>query len=304
MTKQGNKKTVLITGSGGLLGTELIEQLLDCGNWQVIAMTSNVNNVVNKFNNDKLLVVSNDSWIEQLSNRNIKVDTLINCAFPRTSKPEELAQGIPFTERLITDSINFGIENIINISSQSVYTQKQKEDVTEKSAVQPESLYGMTKYACERVVSILCETNDVNYSNIRLGSLVSIELTSRMTNRFIENALNNKKITIDKNNIDISYLHVKDAANALVFMINKFDKKWKNIYNLGTFEKYSLNELTSLINKYLREKNESFLEYNLKDNTNSYNNFIDSSIFYKEFDWKPSITITQIIDDIYISMKE
>src|SRR5699024_4975304 len=236
--------------------------------------------------------------------RNIKVDTLINCAFPRTSKPEELAQGIPFTERLITDSINFGIENIINISSQSVYTQKQKEDVTEKSAVQPESLYGMTKYACERVVSILCETNDVNYSNIRLGSLVSIELTSRMTNRFIENALNNKKITIDKNNIDISYLHVKDAANALVFMINKFDKKWKNIYNLGTFEKYSLNELTSLINKYLREKNESFLEYNLKDNTNSYNNFIDSSIFYKEFDWKPSITITQIIDDIYISMKE
>src|SRR5699024_6516789 len=158
MTKQGNKKTVLITGSGGLLGTELIEQLLDCGNWQVIAMTSNVNNVVNKFNNDKLLVVSNDSLIEQLSNRNIKVDTLINCAFPRTSKPEELAQGIPLTERLITDSINFGIENIINISSQRVYTQKQKEDVTEKSAVQPESLYGMTKYACERVVSILCET--------------------------------------------------------------------------------------------------------------------------------------------------
>src|SRR5699024_4982362 len=129
MTKQGNKKTVLITGFGGLLGTELIEQLLDCGNWQVIAMTSNVNNVVNKFNNDKLLVVSNDSWIEQLSNRNIKVDTLINCAFPRTSKPEELAQGIPFTERLITDSINFGIENIINISSQSVYTQKQKEEI-------------------------------------------------------------------------------------------------------------------------------------------------------------------------------
>src|SRR5699024_635645 len=139
MTKNESEKTVLITGSGGLLGSELIKQLLNDSNWHVIAMTSNVHNVVNNFNNNELLVVRNDSWMEQLSNKNIKVDTMINCAFPRSSKPEELAQGIPFTEKLITDSINFGIENIINISSQSVYTQKQKEDVTEQSTVQPES---------------------------------------------------------------------------------------------------------------------------------------------------------------------
>lgn len=299
MTKQGSKKTVLITGSGGLLGTELIEQLLDGDNWQVIAMTSNVNNVVNKFNNDKLLVVSNDSWIEQLSNRNIKVDILINCAFPRSSKPEELAQGIPFTERIITDSIDFGIENIINISTQSVYTQKQKEDVTEKSAVQPESLYGMTKYACERVVSILCETNNVKYSNIRLGSLTGLNFDVRMTNRFVKSVINGEKIVINGGEQKLSYLDVRDAANGLIKMLSSNPNNWKPIYNLGNQQVFTLLELIDVIKMKAKDYEYDNPEIEVNHGDSNYNNVMNNDLFYDQFTFEHKFDLNKMIDELF-----
>src|SRR5699024_5982549 len=105
-----NKQTVMISGAGGLLGTELIKQLILNDKFNIVAMSSQKEKLLEKYSQSKVKVVSNDYWVKELED--IQVDVLINCAFPRSSKPEELAEGIPFTEKIVSESSNYGIKSI------------------------------------------------------------------------------------------------------------------------------------------------------------------------------------------------
>lgn len=299
MSHEIKKKTVLITGSSGLLGSEIINQLLGEENFNVIGMTSKVEQLTEKYSDVNLKVVSNKDWVRKLDESNEQVDILINCAFPRSSNPEELALGIPFTEQLIKDSIDFGIQNIINISSQSVYTQKDKENVTEQSNIQPESLYGMTKFACERIVALLCEEHNINYSNIRLGSLTGLNFDVRMTNRFVKKAINGEPITINGGNQKISYLDVRDAATALIKMIKQNPNNWRPIYNLGNQSYFILIELIDIIEEKAKKNDLNNLDIKINEGDSNYNNVMDNTSFYEQFSFKPEFNLNKIIDELF-----
>lgn len=299
MNQHGKKKTVLITGSSGLLGTEIIKQLLEEKSFNVIGMTSRVEQLKEKYSDVNLQVVSNQNWVQELEENSQQVDILINCAFPRSSKPEELALGIPFTEQLIQESIDFGIKNIINISSQSVYTQKDKEDVTEQSDVQPESLYGMTKFACERIVALLCEQNSINYSNIRLGSLTGLNFDVRMTNRFVKQAINGEPITINGGNQKISYLDVRDAAKGLIKMLKGNPKDWRNIYNLGNEDYLALIDLAEKIKVEGKRCFLNNIVVEVKDGDSNFNNIMNNNLFYDQFSYQPNYNFNKMINELF-----
>lgn len=299
MSQHTEKKTILITGSSGLLGSELINQLLKEQDFNVIAMTSKVSQLAEKHSNEHLKVISNQGWIQQLQEENIQVDILINCAFPRSSKPEELALGIPFTEQLIKESIRFGINNIINISSQSVYSQKDKEDVTEESDVRPENLYGMTKFACERVVAILSEEANINYSNIRLGSLTGINFDVRMTNRFVKSVIDGEKIRITGGQQKISYLDVRDAAKGLMKMLNKNPKDWKTIYNLGSEEHPTLIKIAEKIKEEAKKHALHNVVVEVQDGDSNFNNVMNNNLFYEQFAFRPYYNLSKMINELF-----
>src|SRR5699024_10134741 len=157
--KADMKPTLLVSGASGLLGSELITQILENDKYKVIALTSKKETLTQMFEgNPNLKVLHIDNWVINLGLNN-QIDTLINCAFPRSSKPEELAKGLLFTENIIKGAIDIGVKKVINISSQSVYSQKSKSTTNEASSVAPESLYGMAKYSSERIVATLCENH-------------------------------------------------------------------------------------------------------------------------------------------------
>jgi len=294
-----NKKKILVTGASGFLGNELIKQLLNEGDFHVIAMTSKVNELKEKYTNNYITVVSSQTWKSKLKEDSMHVDILINCAFPRSSDPEVLALGIPFTEQLIKDSIDFGIKNIINISSQSVYTQKDKEDVTEQSNVQPESLYGMSKFACERVVTILSEEANINFSNIRLGSLTGINFDVRMTNRFVKSAIAGEKIIITGGQQKISYLDVRDAAKGLIKMLYKDPIGWNNIYNLGSKEHFTLIELVETIKEEAKEHSLHNIVVEVQDGDSNFNNVMNNNLFYEHFSFQPYYNFKKMINELF-----
>src|SRR5699024_5690965 len=231
------KETILITGVSGVLGGKLLSKLIQTGEYNIIGLTSSPELVKANLQEGKSEVTLLDrrNWYQQID-KGVKITTFINCGFPRTSNPTELAEGIVDIIDLIKKSISINVKNIINISSQSVYSQKKDEAATEDIKVCPESLYGMTKYSVEKAIDLLCEYQQVNYSHLRLGSLVNLDFKNRMTYKFVEKGLKGEEIEVDGEDLEVSYLHVDDAVEGIMKMIKSSSKKWRRIYNLGSDE--------------------------------------------------------------------
>src|SRR5699024_2306702 len=98
---------------------------------------------------------------------------------------KELATSFNFTIDMIDRMSTINCAYMINISSQSVYSQQGDAFPTEKTKVSPENLYGMTKYAIEKMCELKCKENNMNIINVRLGSLAGPKFNERMINRFI-----------------------------------------------------------------------------------------------------------------------
>lgn len=294
--KLKNGFTVLVTGAGGFLGKELVKQLLEDKSINIVAITSNVERLTKDFGEvPNLNVLHTEHWVDRIEN----ADILINCAFPRTSNPKLLAEGILFTENVIKNAVKINIKSIINISSQSVYSQKEKTTINESATVSPESLYGMTKYACERIVSMLCEINHINYSNIRLASLTGFDLEVRMTNRFVKAAINGETIKVHGGKQKISYLEVRDAAAAIVAMIKVDPVKWKNVYNLGNNNYFTILELVKYIKKIASEYSIENVNVEIKQGQDNFNNLIQSDVFYMDFMWEPFYDMPLMVEELF-----
>lgn len=293
-------KVVLVSGASGFLGKELVSQLLEQTDYRVIALTSNkdkLQRVLGKKPN--LLILNTFTWRKEITE--VHVDVLVNCAFPRSSDSEKLAEGLDFTEKFIREALDFNIHKIINISSQSVYSQKEKSSTDESSTVRPESIYGMTKYATEKIVSSLCESSNQNidYSNIRLASLTGNEFDVRMTNRFVKKALAGETLVVNGGNQKISYLEVRDAAKALITMINTDSNTWRTIYNLGNYHYLSVLDIATFVKKTAISYQINNVDIEVSEGSSNFNNLISSDLFYNDFQWKPNYTIQLMIKDLF-----
>lgn len=292
---------ILVSGASGFLGHELVTQLLEDDYFKVIAITSKNKELAKDFGGkSNLKALHIDNWSDEID-QDTAIETFVNCAFPRSSDPEKLAKGLVFTEKIIKDALKLNVKNIINISSQSVYSQKSKSLTDETANVVPESLYGMAKYASERLVESICENSaeKINFSNIRLASLTGLKFEIRMTNKFVKNALERNPIVINGGTQSISYLEVRDAAAALIAMIKKDSNLWKQSYNLGNFESCTVMELAKTVQEVALKHSINKVKLVVNKGQQNFNNLIDSTLFYNDFDWKPQYNVQAMVEELF-----
>lgn len=278
---------VAINGASGFLGKLLVKKLLKHDDVKIIAFTSIID-VFDKYDvNGKLEVHGRDSF----RNRElVGVDVLINCAFPRNNDGKEMALGLKYISDFLNQAVNDGVKSVINISSQSVYSQNRTEAASEDYELCLESEYAVGKFASELLTNNICR--NIRHTNIRLASLIGPDFDQRVVNKMVASAIKTNTINIVKGNQQFGYMNVDDAANALVMVVMNKDSTWENVYNLGISGGYSLEYLAESVRSILKHKDIKILK---NEKTYNVNSTLICTKFFEKFKFQ---NYTSIIDSI------
>lgn len=283
---------IFITGAGGFLGRNLIERLLNTQCFNVCAISAQ-KSVLKKHYGDRILYITLEDIINQKILLN-KDDILINCAFPRQSNGEEFAQGLEYVAKVLFIFTQCGIGSVINISSQSVYSQYRTSPAIENiTSVDLQTMYAVGKYSSELFTSLLC--SNLNYTNVRMASLIGPGFDQRVTNKLIDSALKYKKIVIQTGHEKFGFLDVKDAVDGLLRLILTPSDKWKNIYNLGNSNSYSLLNIAHTIADVFKDELNQEIEIEVNKSDFLLNSSIDVTLFSKDTGYKPITTLQESI---------
>lgn len=298
MNKYKQEKNIIITGSAGFLGSNLIEKLKVDTRYFIYALSSKGTALQLKNTYTNVCYGQKDIFFDYKEREKIKDSIVVNCAFPRNLTGESLAEGLKYTQHIFEISKEYGAQAIINISSQSVYSASRKSSATEEEPVCLENGYAVGKYAVELMLESICKGTEIAYTNLRMASLIGPGFDQRIINRVVLQALQGEKIHIIKSDQRFGFLDIEDAVNAVIALINLDYSKWRNIYNVGNSKGYTIDELISCIARIFKEEDLSFPEVCEDKGDASGCSMVDYHLLYKDTGFRPTIELEESIRKI------
>lgn len=285
---------IAITGAGGFLGTELLRQLSCRSNVKVTAFTFDFERERETFVRASNITAADNSSAGSFDYSD--TDVLINCAFPRNTADENFAAGLDFIQTVIEKAAGDKAGAVINISSQSVYSQKRSNSADETTAVIPETRYAVGKYFSELFVNSVCR--NIRHTNLRMASLIGAGFNQRITNKFAAIAAKGGQISISGGDQLFGFLDVRDAASGIITAALS-EKPWSEAYNLGTNKAYTLMEIACEAVKIGRELGFEAPEPEISGTGEWQNSSLDCTKFSREFSWQPSYDLEASYRDIF-----
>lgn len=290
---------IIITGSSGLVATQLIMLLLKKDGIHLHLLTGNVQKLCDRYSNykDKISVYDLESFMFFCeSHHDVSFQCLVHTAFARSSEGDLLAQSLKYCEKILYIAKTINLKAYVNISSQSVYGQKTKPLWDENTQVAPNYMYALGKYATELLTNAYFENTKINYTNIRLSSVCE---NARFMNIFVQNSINGQPIKIIGGKQTCSFIDVRDVATALSIIIDKSgEESFQTVYNLGTNSIFSISQIANIIKEISKEygKNVEIIkeEKDIRQDVG-----MDSSLFMHSFNWKPAFDMKAMIRSLF-----
>jgi len=220
---------VLITGGAGYLGSVLSRKLLEKGH--KVRIIDNLwygKEPINEcLKNKNFNLIQEDvrnlvSIVKALRG----IDAVIHLAsivgMPASSIEPRTSEEINYlaTKNIAELCQLHGIETYIFASTCSVYGAQPNTLITEKSKTDPLDFYAKQKFYSERAIGWLNRAPTI----LRFGTLFGHSPRMRfdlVLNLFIAQALNNEKLIVNGGDQYRPFLHVQDAAHAIIFSLEK-----------------------------------------------------------------------------------
>jgi len=293
-----NHKKIVITGASGFLGSHLVERLKGDERYDVYALSSRPNELKEKFGGGNIVYINKDA----LSMEVLKDAIVVNCAYPRNSTGTAIADGLKYIQRVFESAVENFATAIINISSQSVYSQQRIEAATEKSSVCLETPYAVGKYAVELMIGSICKGSRTKYTSLRMASLIGPGFNQRIVNRLIRFGMENDCLVVDDSEQLFGFMDVKDAAEAIECLILHEKSPWNEVYNLSNNNAYTLVYIAENIKVVFWEKEQKKIDIQKHNNDKKYNTSVNANSFCNSFGFSAKYglndSIRRIFDDI------
>ncbi len=301
---KNRRKTVLITGSCGYLGRNLIRALLPQGVFDIWAFHTHREKIGELF--DEGIVKAFDARDLQLVRLPLgKVDLLLHLGFARPhAGPKRVAESLRFTGRLFSMAARHHVPAIINVSSQSVYDRTATPPWTEEAPVAPLSPYAQAKYATELLLQSLKDFNPALYcTSIRLATLAGgadglteVDFLSRM----VRQACTGRQIVIRGGEQPVERIDIRDAVSALAVLLRSDPAAWKPVYNLGPGEILPLARVAqTVIEMAVKCSRATGAALRTAPPDAAAPCGLDSSRFREDMQWRPRYTMRDTIESLF-----
>tara|TARA_B100000579_G_scaffold340950_1_gene292689 strand:- start:564 stop:1475 length:912 start_codon:yes stop_codon:yes gene_type:complete len=294
-----SEKTILLTGSSGLIGFPLVQKLLDLG-FKVIGLDpkqlieenseylhlSNI--VLNK--NEFLKILKKYQISDVIHTGGISGPMLFN------DQPYEiLNNNIFFTLNLIEACRIFNkINRFIFCSSISAYGDLNQKNTDESLKFSPTNIYGASKAASDLILEKYFQNYNLDIISLRFSTVYG---SRRMTDCFIKDminsARNNTKMYLPfHKELQWPYVYVEDAVSSIIScLLNK--KNHNYCYNVSgpDFPEYS--QIAKEIKIYFKKFKPIFSNLD----TFPKRELFSIQKIKKEIGWKPKFDIKKGIRD-------
>lgn len=282
-------KRIVISGASGFLGQSIIAEAEKNG-VPVLAISTHPEKILSA----SVECVGTAGFLNG-SVKLLKTDVFINCLFPTNADGIKMANGLQTVYATIKVAKESGVGAFINISSQSVYASKREVAADEKMQLSLETPYAVGKYSTEVLTNVLFE--GASHTNIRLASLLGVGYDQRIVNRMIVQALKGDTLKVVGGMQRYGFLDVRDAAVGLLTLSQSEATTWKEEYNLGRLESYTLIEVAEAVIRELHNKG-LLASYEVGEGVDTRNSSLIPNLFMQEFNWRPRITFEQTVRDI------
>jgi UDP-glucuronate decarboxylase len=297
------RKTILVTGGGGFIGSHLCERLLADGNDVVCVdnfYTGSKNNIRHLLDSPNFELVRHDVTLPIY----IEVDAIFNLACP-ASPVHYQNNPIHTTKTCVTGAINMlGIAKRLNIpilqaSTSEVYGNPLEHPQTENywgnvNCIGIRSCYDEGKRCAETLFFDYRRQLDVAIKVVRIFNTYGprmLPYDGRVVSNFIVQALQGKDITIyGSGNQTRSFCYVADLVEALVTMMDT-PKEVTGPVNLGNPGEFTMLELADLVIELTNSKSKKvFVDLPQDDPTQRKP---DISQAKKILKWQPEVQLRE-----------
>lgn len=233
------KKSFLITGGAGYIGSMLTTKLISLGHTVYVLdkILFSKEPLFHLFSYPNFHFVHEDvrnkKVLKKLMN---KVDYIL---------PLAALVGAPICEKNKKTAVEVNLKNIefivknikknqriIYPTTNSGYGVGEKSKFcTEDSPLRPVSLYGITKNDAEK--SILTHPNSICFRLATVFGYSHRMRTDLLVNNLVDLALKTKRIKLFEPHFRRNFIHINDVVDAFIFSIDNFNELKGEVYNLG-----------------------------------------------------------------------
>ena len=287
---------ILVTGGAGYLGSILCRKLLDKG-YEVRMIDTfwyGKKPIENLLKNKNFEIIEGDIRNLVVTLKAMKgVDTVIHLAslvgMPASSIEPKSSEEINYlaTKNIAELCQLHNIGTYIFASTCSVYGSQSNTILTEKSACDPFDFYAKQKYLSERATGWLNRAPTI----LRFGTLFGFSPRMRfdlVINLFIAQAIKEGKITVNGGNQIRPFLHVSDAADSLIFSM---EKNLTGTYNI-------ISENMTIMQAAEKIKKLTSCEISINDTDLDNRNYNVSGAKINQVGFKPEKNIDFAYDEI------
>ena len=310
-------KNILVTGGAGYIGSHIIEILAKKGFKIVIVdnLVTGYKKLIHKKAKFYNLNILKTKKLKEIILIN-KIDSIIhlaastNVADGKKNYKLFYRNNVVCTYNLIQACKDSLVKNFVFSSTAAVY-KSSKNKVTEKSTIQPKSVYGITKLKAEKIIIKNLKKQNINYAILRYFNVVGASESKKIGPLKKNDTLfKNISISMFKKKIDIKiygnnfntkdgtcvrdYIHVADLSDIHIKILKKIEKLKKSIIlNCGYGKGISVKQVVSAFIKISKKKaNVIILKKRPADITSSIADNRNLKSFIK---WRPKFSNLDLI---------